>query len=268
MSNQVVRFNPISVRGEVIKQMEQMQQHKFIELPENYKESAFFAMDKLASLPFIEQVQSSDITKTLINMFSNKLDFRKNHCYFFTQNDKNSPTGKSLRFGWQYQGLIHVAKEQCDVVEVTPVLVSDSDVFETHYENGALIIDKHIPTFEGEIKGGYCVVEFNHGGRIIRYYTRAELDKRRGASKSPKGNFWAWEREMFEKTLINATVKRIVETSSNSTVDESFYDDDQHKTGREVEDAEIIQQDEPKAIPPQEDQQHIKQEPQSNLFKL
>lgn len=268
MSNQVVKFNPSTVRGEVIKQMEQMQQHKFVDLPENYKESAFFALEKLASLDFIEQVPPSDITKTLINMFSNKLDFRKNHCYFFVQNDKNSHTGKSLRFGWQYQGLIHVAKEQCEVVDVTPVLVGKDDEFETHYENGALIIDKHIPTFEGEIKGGYCVVEFNHGGRIIRYYTRAELDKRRGASKSPKGSFWAWEREMFEKTLINATVKRIVETSSNSTVDESFYDDDQHKTGREVEDAEIIQQDEPKAIPPQEDQQHIKQEPQSNLFKL
>lgn len=56
MSNQVVRFNPVSVRGEVIKQMEQMQQHKFIELPEDYKESAFFALEKLSGLPYLSLI--------------------------------------------------------------------------------------------------------------------------------------------------------------------------------------------------------------------
>ena len=131
-------------------------------------------------------------------------------------------------------------------MDVTPVLVSEEDEFETHYQEGALIIDKHMPTFGENIIGGYCVVLFNDGNKLIRYYTRAELDKRRNASKAPKGNFWAWEREMFEKTLINATVKRIVETSSNTTVDESFYEDNEPlKEHREVVDAEIIEQGEP-----------------------
>ena len=268
MSNQIVRFNPSSVRQEVVKQMEQMQTSKFVQLPENYKESVFFAMDKLTSLYDIEKVPSSDISKTLINMFSNKLDFRKNHCYFFVQNDKNSPTGKGLRFGWQYQGLIHVAKEQCDVFDVTPVLVSEEDEFETHYQNGALIIDKHIPKFSGKIIGGYCVVEFKGGYNLIRYYTREELDKRRNASKSPKGNFWAWEREMFEKTLINATVKRIVETSSNTTVDESFYQDNEtHKEHREVVDAEIVEQGEPEEIEQPQQLQESTQEDEG-LFRM
>lgn len=264
MSNQIVKFNPASVRLEVSKQMEQMQTTKFVQLPDNYKESVFFAMDKLASLYEIEKVPTAEISKTLINMFSNKLDFRKNHCYFFVQNDKNSPTGKGLRFGWQYQGLIHVAKEQCNVQDVTPVLVSEEDEFETHYQEGALIIDKHIPTFGEKIIGGYCVVLFNDGSKLIRYYTRAELDKRRNASKAPKGNFWAWEREMFEKTLINATVKRIVETSSNTTVDDSFYEDNE-KEHREVVDAEIIEQGEPEEV----EQQQEQQQPQGDgLFKM
>lgn len=260
----IVKFNPSSVRGEVIKQMEAFQQHKFFELPENYKESAFFAVEKISSLYGIEQVPTSEITKALVGMYSNKLDFRKNHCYFFVQNDKNSPTGKSLRFGWQYQGLIHVAKEQCGVIDVTPVLVHAEDVFETHYQNGALIIDKHIPTFEGDIKGGYCVVDFNNGNTLIRYYTKQELDKRRGASKAPKGNFWAWEREMFEKTLINATVKRIVETSADTTVDESFYEAQESQEHREVIDTVIIQQDEPEPIKTQTQSQ----QPQQGTFKL
>lgn len=243
---QIQKFNPVNIRQDVVKQMEAMQTSKFVQLPENYKESVFFAMDKLTTLPDINMVPSTDITKTLINMFSNKLDFRKNHCYFFVQNDKNSPTGKSLRFGWQYQGRIHVAKTQCGVEEVLPVLITEGDTFETHYQDGALIIDQHIPTFSGKITGGYCVVVFQNGSRLVRYYTREELDMRRNKSKAPKGNFWAWEREMYEKTLINATVERIIETSSDTTIDDSFYEEP--KEERQIVDAEIIIQDEPQEI--------------------
>lgn len=238
----VTRFEPQNVRNEVVKQMEQMQSSKFVKLPDNYKESAFFAIEKLSQMPDIEKVPAIGITKALINVFSNKLDFQKNHCYFFVQNDKN--TGKSLRFGWQYQGLIHVAKTQCDVHEVIPVLVYEGDTFETHYEYGALIIDKHIPTFEGSIKAGYCVVEFQNKSRLVKYYTKAELDKRRDKSMAKNGQFWNWEREMYEKTLINATLKRIIETCSDVQA-EDLYAEPELKEPRMVEDTVIIQQDEP-----------------------
>ena len=170
METSITKFEAKTIRNEVVKQMEAMQNEKFVKLPENYKESAFFALEKMASLPDIEKVPAIGITKALIGMFSNNLDFRKNHCYFFVQNDKN--TGKSLRFGWQYQGLISVAKSQCNVHEVIPVLVYEDDTFKTHYQDGALIIDEHTSTFEGKIKGGYCVVDFQ--------------DKRRGAMESSK----------------------------------------------------------------------------------
>jgi len=150
--------NVQTARTEIIKQLEQMQLAKFISLPEDFKESVFFAMEKITTLEGIENVQAPSVTKALLNVFRNRLDYRKNHCYFFVQNDKTSPTGKSLRFGWQYQGLVFVSKSQCGVVSnPMPVIVYENDTFETHYEFGALIIDKHIPTFEGKIKGGYCV---------------------------------------------------------------------------------------------------------------
>lgn len=244
MENQMTKFDPITLRSEVVKQMEAMQTSKFIQLPENYKESAFFAIEKLSNLADIEKVPSIGITKALIDMYSNGLDFRKNHCYFFVQNDKN--TGKSLRFGWQYQGLIFVGKNKCKVLDVTPVIIYADDIFETHYEYGALIIDKHIPTFEGDIKGGYCVVEFSEDKKIIRYYTKAEMEMRRDKSMARNGSFWKWEREMYEKTLINATLKRIIETSSETTIS-GLYDDSEQDQ-RQTVDAEIIQQEEPKAI--------------------
>lgn len=245
MDNQIVKFEPQNMRNEVVKQLEQMQVSKFIKLPENYKESAFFAIEKMASLSDIEKVPSISITKTLIKVFSNGLDYQKNHCYFFVQNDKYSPTGKSLRFGWQYQGLVYVSKTKCNVHEPIPVLVYENDTFETHYEYGALIIDKHIPTFEGNIKGGYCVIDFENKGRIVKYYTKAELDKRRDKSQAKNGSFWSWEREMYEKTLINASLKRIIETSPDIEVS-NLYDEPETTETRQIVDVEIIPQDEPK----------------------
>lgn len=250
-TQQVVKFNPQTLRNDVVKQMEQMQNANFTKLPANYKQSAMFAIDALSTLYGIEQVPATDITKTLINMFTDQLDFRKKHVYFFVQNDKNSPSGKSLRYGMQYQGLVHIAKQQCGVYQVTPVLVHEGDTFETHYQNGALIIDNHVPTFEGAIKGGYCVVEFEDKNLLIRFFTKAELDKRRGLSRAKDGNFWNWEREMYEKTLINGTLKRIIETSSEVSINEdSLYADEREEftTGRHVEDAIIIEQGEPTEV--------------------
>ena len=245
METSITKFEAKTIRNEVVKQMEAMQNEKFVKLPENYKESAFFALEKMASLPDIDKVPAIGITKALIGMFSNNLDYRKNHCYFFVQNDKN--TGKSLRFGWQYQGLISVAKSQCNVHEVIPVLVYEDDTFKTHYQDGALIIDEHTSTFEGKIKGGYCVVDFQDKRKLIKYYTKSELDKRRDKSMAKNGQFWNWEREMYEKTLINATLKRIIETSGDVSAD-NLYSEPDTVEPRQVVDAEIITQDEPEEV--------------------
>ena len=240
MEQQIMRFDTQTARSEILKQLEQIQNSKFIQLPENYKESAFFAIEALSNMEGIEKVAKSEITKALIAMFNNKLDFRKNHCYFFVQNDEKK--GKSLRFGWQYQGLIYIAKTQCNVQEVIPVLIYEHDEFESHYDFGALIIDKHIPKFEGNIIGGYCVVEFINNNRLIKYFTKLELDQRRNRSMSKAGKFWQWEREMYEKTLINATLKRIIETSG--TVEASNLYEEQN----DITEREIIKQSEPDTL--------------------
>lgn len=255
MSTQVAVFNAKTTRDEVVKGMENMQAAKFVSLPENYKESAFFAIEKIASLEGIENVPAIMITKSLIKMFKNKLDFQKNHCYFFVQNDKESPTGKGLRFGWQYQGRVFVSKETCGVKDVIPVLVYAEDEFITHFESGVLIVDKHVSTFEGEIKGGYCVISFkNSDGIIVKYYTKAELDKRRDKSMAKNGKFWSWEREMYEKTLINAALNRVIETSGEVD-NETLYDEPEYVESRKVIDVKIIPQQEPQTQAQEEPEQ-------------
>lgn len=246
--NQVATYEPVKVRTEVIKQMESMATSKFVSLPESYKESVFFAMEKLSELKDIELVPSISVTKAFLKMFSNKLDYQKNHCYFFVQNDKNSPTGKSLRFGWQYQGLSFVAKNVCDVKEITPVLVHENDVLKKHYVNGTLVIENHEPTFEGNVIGGYCVVEMNNGDVRPKYFTRAELDQRRDKSMAKNGSFWAWEREMFEKTLINATVKRVIEMHTDTDKEDLYAEPETIDTDYRDVSHEILTQKEPLLI--------------------
>lgn len=244
--NQVAVYEPTKVRSEVIRQMESMSASKFVSLPESYKESVFFAMEKLSTLKDIDQVPSISVTKAFLKMFSNKLDFQKNHCYFFVQNDKDSPTGKSLRFGWQYQGLIFTAKQMCDVKDIIPVLINSEDEFSMHFENGVLKIDKHIPTFKGDIIGGYCVVEFNNGDVRPKYFTKADLDQRRDKSMAKNGSFWAWEREMYEKTLINATIKRIIETHTDTDKEDLYSEPETIDVNhREVVETKVLTQNEP-----------------------
>ena len=256
-------FSLEKIRETVITSMTAMIEKKMIAAPQNYKEEIFFAFQKLAELKDIEKCDVKNICNEMAKIFRNDLAVTKNHCALMVINSKNSPTGKALSMRWQYQGLIHVAKTKCGVKRVTPVLVFENDKFSARYEEGILKIE-HVPNFSngGKMIGGYCVVE--NGITECRYYTREELDKRRGKSQKqkvwengvPKGetesNFWLeWEREMYEKTLINATLKRIIETSGDTATEGINNDYDaieihqNEPTSQRVIEAEIIQQDEP-----------------------
>lgn len=68
--NQVAVYEPSKVRSEVIKQMESMSASKFVSLPESFKESVFFAMEKLSTMKDVELVPSISVTKAFLKMFS------------------------------------------------------------------------------------------------------------------------------------------------------------------------------------------------------
>jgi recombinational DNA repair protein RecT len=203
-----------------------MAEKKYITIGDDLKHSIYFAMEKVMSVEDIDKCEKTSIIKAFANMIKNGLDYTKSQCYFFVQNDKTSSTGKSLRFGWQYQGLVKFAKEKLGAKKVCPVLVYEGDEFSAHYELGELIIDRHVPKLNGrgELKAGYCVVHFD-AGCIVRYFEKSEIEKRSGYAKSQK--FWKeWTREMQEKTLINATLKRIIEQSGETDNEDLYRDDD------------------------------------------
>ena len=183
------------------------------------------------SVENIDKCEKTSVIKAFANMLRHGLDYTKSQCYFFVQDDKYSPTGKSLRFGWQYQGLVKVAKERLGVKKVCPVLVYEGDDFSVHYELGELIIDRHVPGLDCKdaLKGGYCVVHSDEGC-IVRYLEKSEIDKRSGCAKS--GKFWVnWTREMQEKTLVNATLKRLIEQSGEIDNDDLYGDEGTEHAG-------------------------------------
>lgn len=208
-----------------------MADKKFITIGDDLKSGIYFAMEKLISVENIDKCEKTSIIRAFANMIRYGLDYTKSQCYFFVQDDKRSPTGKSLRFGWQYQGLVKVAKERLGVKKVCPVLVYEGDEFLVHYEFGELIIDRHIPKLDGkgELKGGYCVVHFDDGWRIVRYLEKQEIEKRAASAKSQK--FWKdWTREMQEKTLVNATLKRIIEQSGEVDNDDLYSGEEEEES--------------------------------------
>jgi len=245
-------FSIETLRGQVISSLEIMVKEKMLSAPPDYKEEIFFAFQIMADLPDIDKCTAKDICNEMVRkVFRKGLCVTKNHCAMMVINSKKSPTGKTLSIRDQYQGLEFVAKRDCGVLRSTPVLVYENDEFDADIVEGILTINKHKPNFknQGEIIGGYCVVVYDNGIVQPRYYTKAELDKRRAKSQEetvwenrmPVGKvesrFWReWDREMYEKTLINATLKRIIETSPNTIKDD--YDDaesDVKQTSRYVE---------------------------------
>jgi recombinational DNA repair protein RecT len=222
------KFDIIKMREQVITGITKMLENKMLVAPSNYKEEIFFTFQKLADLKDIDKCDVKNVCNEIAKIFRNDLAITKNHCALMVINSKNSQTGKALSMRWQYQGLLYVAKTKCGVKRVSPVLVFENDKFSARYIDGVLKIE-HEPNFanSGSVIGGYCVVE--NGDIESRYYTIEELNKRRGKSQKQaiweggriaayqESNFWQdWEREMYEKTLVNATLKRIIETSGTT----------------------------------------------------
>lgn len=254
-------FSIEKLRGQVISNITAMIENKMLTAPTNYKEEIFFAFQMMADLPDIDKCEVKNICNEMAKIFRKGLCVTKKHCAMMVIKSKNSPTGKSLSVRDQYQGKEFIAKRDCGVVRVTPILRYQTDKFSSKYENGILKIE-HEPAFmDGdEIIGGYCIVEYDNGKIEPRYYTKSELDKRRKKSQEEtvwenrvavgkvESRFWReWDREMYEKTLINATLTRIIDTSPDTIKEDDEEDEnDVRQTNRYV-DIDITPQSDPMA---------------------
>ncbi len=140
-------------------------------------------------------------------------------CHYIPR--RNGQTGQTdCQFQIDYKGLITLAYRSGQVRTIFAEVVRRGDVFE--FERGTTPKIKHIPDLEagGETYAVYAVVEFSTGAREFVVMGKSEVEKRRLASPSQRGDaagVWAkWGDEMWKKTALRQLLKIV--PLSNTTV--------------------------------------------------
>lgn len=142
-------------------------------------------------------------------------------CHYIPR--RNGKTGQvDCQFVIDYKGLIALAYRSGQIRTIYAEVVRRGDVFE--FERGTTPRIKHVPDLtdskSGETYAVYAVVEFATGAREFAMMGKSEVEKRRQASPSQRGDasgvWFAWGDEMWKKTALRQLLKIV--PLSNTTV--------------------------------------------------
>lgn len=128
-------------------------------------------------------------------------------CYLLAYNKKGSNL-KQVQVQIGYRGLLKLARQSGDISNISAHVVYERDDFE--YVLGDNETLKHIPSLEenrGDMLFVYAIAKFKDGSIQRAILTKADVIKRRKASKTG-GHIWnEWEEEMWKKTALRALCK-------------------------------------------------------------
>jgi recombination protein RecT len=93
------------------------------------------------------------------------------------------------------------------------VIITDKDGEET-YEHVRTITPEMSDDFENII-GAYSVVSYKDGGYDAEFMSRAQIDRRRKASKAKKGPWAPWYAEMAQKVPLRRLSNRVEKSAEN-----------------------------------------------------
>jgi recombination protein RecT len=176
------------------------------------------AVFQISTNPALKECSVQTLIGAVLHASLLGLNTALGQCHFIPR--KNGMTGQiDCQFQIDYKGLITLAYRSGQVKSVFAEVVRRNDVFE--FERGTTPRIKHIPALEntGETFAVYAVVEFENGGKEFVVMGKTEVEKRRMASPSQKGEaggVWAkWGDEMWKKTALRNLLK-IVPLSSQT----------------------------------------------------
>lgn len=127
-------------------------------------------------------------------------------------------------------GLVKCARNSGEISSIQVETVYRNDKFEVQYGDYAKI--DHVPNFEdrGEPFAWYAIVTLKSGERQRAIMSKAEIDKRRNASKCKDSGPWVtWPDEMAKKTVLKYCLK----LCPSSTDLQGLEDDDNEASGYE-----------------------------------
>lgn len=126
-------------------------------------------------------------------------------CYLLPfKNNKKGITEVQFIIG--YKGMIDLARRSGHIESIYAHAVYENDEFE--YELGLNPTLRHVPTMsqdKGTYIGSYAVAHFKDGGYQMEFMPKAEIEKRKSASRGANSKFSPWNNyyeEMANKTVI------------------------------------------------------------------
>ncbi len=204
-----------------------------LQLPENYSphnamKSAWLTLQEVETSdrkPALSACSKNSIANALLDMVVQGLNPSKNQCYFI-------PYGNKLICQRSYFGTMAVAKMvDPSIEEIVAEVVYEGDTLKYKIEKGKKVIAEHLQELEsvdsGKVKAAYCmVIDTNGEVKKTEIMTMEEIKKSWGMSKmkplDDKGNVKAssthgkFTADMCKRTVINKTVKPIINSSSDS----------------------------------------------------
>ena len=196
--------------------------------PHNAMKSAWLTLQEVETSdrkPALSVCSKNSIANALLDMVVQGLNPSKNQCYFI-------PYGKKLICQRSYFGTMAVAKlVDPTIEEIVAEVVYEGDTLKYKIERGKKIIAEHLQEIENidskNIKAAYCIVIDTNGEvKKTEIMTMDEIKKSWGMSKmkplDDKGNVKAssthgkFMADMCKRTVINKTVKPIINSSSDS----------------------------------------------------
>ncbi|MEK4760795.1 recombination protein RecT [Viridibacillus sp. FSL E2-0187] len=147
-------------------------------------------------------------------------------CYLLPfKNNKKGITEVQFIIG--YKGMIDLARRSGHIQSIYAHAVYENDTFD--YELGLEPKLKHIPTMsqdKGAFIGAYAAAHFKDGGHQFEFMSKADIEKRKGRSKSANSSYSPWSsdyEEMAKKTVVRHMWKYLpisVETQEQIAHDE------------------------------------------------
>ena len=163
-------------------------------------------------------------------------------CYPVPFNNKKTGQ-KECQFIISYRGMLSIARRSGEIASVVAEVVHEKDEFIIEYGMEPKLV--HKPYIDGEpgaFKGAYVVVRFKGDGvePIIKYMSKAEIDKHRARSKSSSYGPWVTDYEaMSLKTVFRTVFKWLpvsIEQIQSTTTDGSVSRYNANVNSNDIED--------------------------------
>jgi len=122
------------------------------------------------------------------------------------------PYGSKATLQIGYQGMIQLARNSGEVLDIYAEVVRDGDEFSALYGTTRSITHFKTGPKDGKITHVYAVAKLRHGEPAYVVLDREDVEKRRAVSKTGNSSDspWVlWEEEMWQKTAIRALFKTL-----------------------------------------------------------